>query len=124
MPYSLVDVENQWFLQSPGLRVVLTNGALAVENKFGSKRFYRQPPNDIRRFPTGEWVRLGLHLRFDDGEQGRVEVWQNGVQIINANGITLPTSNSIQTNLELGITATSAATELFMDDVRVDTKPF
>jgi hypothetical protein len=69
-------------------------------------------------------VRLGLHLRFDDGEQGRVEVWQNGVQIINANGITLPTSNSIQTNLELGITATSAATELFMDDVRVDTKPF
>ncbi len=124
LPYSLVDMENTWFNLSPGPRLVLIDdGKLAFENKFGLKIMTKQPTATAVSMPLGRWVRIKLHIRFDDTPSGLFELWQDGSQIINARGITLPTVNSVQTNLEIGITATSAQTELFVDDIRVSDKP-
>ncbi len=119
MPYSLVDFENKWFSSSPGPRVVIIDNRIAVENKFGIKTLYKQPSSNAIKLPTGQWVTIKVHIKYDDANAGVVEVWQDGIRIINATGTTLPTSNSIQTNVEIGITATSVAVDMFVDDIRI-----
>lgn len=124
MPHSIADFENEWFNLAPGPRLVLVGGKLAVENKFGLKTLYRQPAGTAIPFPTGRWITVKVHLKYDDGSAGMVEVWQDGVQIINAVGVTLPSSNSVQTNIEIGITATSVAADMYVDNIRVSSRPF
>jgi len=55
-------------------------------------------------------------MLMDDAE-GSIEVWQEGVKIIDEKGKTLPTFNSIQTNLEVGITATSQNSVIYADNI-------
>jgi hypothetical protein len=124
LPYSLVDFENQWFNLSPGPRLVIIDGALAIENKFGLKVMYKQQRSPTLQLPRGQWVNIKVHIGYNNDNTGVVEVWQDGVRIIAASGVTLPTPNSIQTNLEVGITATDNAAEVLVDDIRLSSKPF
>lgn len=124
LPYSIVDFENQWFNLAPGPRVVILDGSLAVENKFGSKIFFKQPSSTMIPLPLKRWVTVKVHIGYSDDSTGMVEVWQDGTRIISTHGITMPTLNSIQTNLEIGITATDKATDLFLDDVQISSHPF
>jgi hypothetical protein len=48
-------------------------------------------------------VQITYLLQPDD--TGRVQVWQNGIQVIDAAGQTLPLPNTILSSLEIGITA-------------------
>lgn len=121
LPYSIADFESQWFDQSPGPRIVVSGGALAVENKFGSKLMFRQS-NPIP-VPMGAWVTVKIHFVFDD-ISGRVELWQDGTRVLDVQAPTLPLLNAIQTNLEVGISATSADCVLYVDDVRLSNTPF
>lgn len=122
MPFSLVDFENALFEGHPGPRVVLRGGALAFENKFGEKTGYEQVSPAL--MPLGEWFTLKVHLYLSDGMDGQLQLWQNGALIIDASGINLPTYNSIQNALEVGISATDYGAELYVDDIRLSALPF
>lgn len=119
MPFTLVDLENKWFHESPGIRVMLIDGFVAAELKYGEKPVYSQSANKVP-FPTGRWVRLKVNFLMDDGEAGHIKIWQDSQLIIDAKGKTLPTSNSVQTSLEVGITATSQACVMYLDNVKFE----
>ena len=121
-PFSLVDFENNFFEESPGPRIVFRNNCLAIENKFGSKLNYLQD-NPIE-FPIQTWVSVKIHLKFSAANNGLVQLWQNGNLIIDKSGITLPLSNSIQNSLEVGISATSNNSILWVDDIRISDTEF
>jgi len=121
LPYSIADFESEWFEGSPGPRIVFDHGSLAVEGKFWAKPKFRQAtPVPV---PRNRWVLVKVHLQFDR-TNGRIELWQDGIQVLTANGPTLPVSFAIQTNIELGVTATDVATTLYLDDVRLSKQSF
>jgi hypothetical protein len=122
LPYSIIDLENPYFQESPGPRIVIEEGGLAWENKFGAKLKTRQ--NSPLALPKNQWVTIKVHMRLTNESNGQVEIWQDGQQVLNATGPTLPTSNSIQASLEVGISATSEATTLLLDNVRLSDEAF
>jgi Polysaccharide lyase len=122
MPFSLVDLENDYFLEGPGPRVVIRGDALAIENKFGSKINYLQS-NPVP-VPLGRWFSVKVHLRYSHGTDGLIELWQDGEQLISARGINLPTVNSVQNSVEVGVTATSIGSVLLLDNMRISGTPF
>ena len=117
IPFSIVDFENSYFLQDPGPRVVIRNNKLEFENKFGSKLNIEN--NSDQTIPEKEWFTLKVHLKYSNNSDGIIEVWQDGISIISESGINLPTSNSIQNILEVGITATSTRCTLLFDNMRI-----
>lgn len=121
-PFSLVDFENNFFEESPGPRIVFRNNCLAVENKFGSKINYVQ--NNPIEFPTQTWVTVKIHLKFSSASNGLIQLWQNGNLILDKSGVTLPLPNSIQNSLEIGISATSENSILWVDDIRISDAEF
>jgi hypothetical protein len=121
-PFSLVDFENSYFDQSPGPRVVVRNSKLSVENKFGAKKEYFQSSPITIPFKT--WFTIKVHFKFSNDAEGVIELWQDGTQVISAKGINLPTSNSIQNSVEMGITSTSLGCVLLMDNSRISASPF
>lgn len=122
MPYSIVDFENAYFEGSPGPRVVIRDNRLEVENKFGAKqRFTADATTEV---PMNQWFTVKVHLGFSNTDNGVIELWQDGVELISTTGINLPTSNSLQNVLEVGISATQQETVLLMDDLRISDTPF
>lgn len=120
LPYSIADFESGWIDQSPGPRIVISGGALAVENKFGNKLMFRQTvPSPI---PIGKWVKVKVHFVFHE-ESGRIELWQDGVRVLDVDAPTLPLSIAIQNNIEVGISATSQECMVYVDDVRLSPLP-
>jgi hypothetical protein len=126
-PFTLADLENTWIKEHPGLRIVLDQaGHLAAELKWAEKPMYRQSKGREVVFPVGRWVRVQMHLRLSDQKDGLVELWQDGVKIVEAGGQTLPLANAIYDDLEVGISAHSfgpAAATLFVDDVVISADP-
>jgi Polysaccharide lyase len=116
-PYSLVDFENPYFESSPGPRIVFSGSALAWENKFGAKDKYLQT-NPVT-VPKDQWFTLKVHIFLTNTSDGLVEIWQDGVSVLRANGKTLPTYHSIQSSLEVGISATSEATQVLLDNLHI-----
>lgn len=103
VPYGLIDLESTWIEGAAGPRVLIEGGALEVELKFGDKPRFKQ--TDPVPFPVGEWVELKVEYDLEPDEKGRVQVSQNGSQVIDARGQTLPLPNTILNSLEMGITA-------------------
>ena len=121
-PFSIVDFENSYFDERPGPRVVLRNNIISLENKFGSKKEYFQlSPIKV---PANKWFTLKVHLKFSNTDNGIIELWQDGIKIISATGINLPSSNSIQNSIEVGITATSLSTVLLVDNILISDSSF
>ncbi len=122
MPFSLVDFESGYFNQSPGPRVVLRSGKLEIENKFGTKINYLNQTNVT--VPTGEWFTVKVHLKYSSTNDGIIELWQNGEQLISAIGISLPLPNAIQDILEFGVSATPEGCVMYADNMRVSDTAF
>lgn len=122
MPYSLVDFETSYFEGSPGPRVVIRNNKLELENKFGAKLQFNQATTP--ELSTEEWFTIKVHLKFSNSNDGVLELWQDGIQIISTSGINLPTSNAIQNILEVGISASQEGTVLLMDNMRISDTQF
>jgi hypothetical protein len=119
MPLTIVDLENKWFGESPGIRIIFMNNQhLAVELKYGDKPTYRQPAAQEVIFPIKQWVHVKVYFLMNDQEGGKIKVWQDGILIIDAQGRTLPTSNSVQTSLEVGISATAQESVIYMDNIK------
>jgi len=122
MPFSLVDFENAYFNQHPGPRVVIRNNKLEIENKFGAKLNYNNTSGIS--IPQNQWFNIKVHLKYSNKNDGIIELWQDGTLLISTTGINLPTSNSIQNKLEVGISATSIGCELYFDNMRISETPF
>ncbi len=122
MPFSLVDFESGYFAQSPGPRVVIKNGKLAMENKFGAKILHENTTNTT--VPTNNWFTIKVHIKYNSKDTGLIELWQDGEELISTSGISLPLSNAIQDILEVGVTATPEGCVLYMDNIRISENPF
>ena len=121
MPTTLVDFENKWFSEAPGIRLIFDQSQyLSAELKYGTKPYYRQDEAARISFPKKQWVHVKAYFLLDEGSNGIVRVWQDGVKIIDTTGKTLPTSNSVQTNMEVGISATNVYTVMYMDNLLLD----
>ena len=71
---------------------------------------------------SGRWVEVRLHLRLSDQPDGVVELWQDGVKVVDARGQTLPLAGTIYDDLEVGISAHSfgpGTAVLYVDDVAI-----
>ena len=128
MPFTVLDLETTWINQHPGIRLVLWDGKHAgYELKWGRRVEYRQTKGKEIPFPLDQWVNLKTHLKLaEKDDNGLVELWQDGAQILIAHGQTLPMANTIYNSLEVGITAhndRSQATTLYVDDVKVSSTP-
>jgi hypothetical protein len=126
-PFTLTDLESTWLKEHPGMRIMLDPpGHLMLELKWGVKPKYRQPQGQEVRFPVGRWVQVEMHLRLSEKDDGIIELWQDGVQIVGANGQTLPLAGTIYDDLEVGISAHSfgpGAATLYVDDMTISGKP-
>jgi len=122
LPFSIVDFESGYFDQSPGPRVVLRNGKLEIENKFGTKLNYENQ-TDVP-IPSKKWFTVKVHLKYSATENGIIELWQDGQQLISTSGITLPLSIAVIDNLEFGVTATSEGCVMYVDNMRVSDEKF
>lgn len=122
-PSTIADFESGYFLGSPGPRLIFRGDKLAVENKFADKINYDQTVNPKVKFPIKEWVTIKVHLQYDE-KAGIIQVWQNGEPIIDAVGNNIPLDFWIQSNLEVGISATQNESTIYIDDLRFSDSPF
>ncbi len=127
MPFTLMDLETTWFKEHPGIRImVFGEKHLGVELKWGTKPAYRQQKGHEISFPRGQWVHVKFHVTLSEEQDGVVELWQDGTQIVDARGQNLPLSHTIYNSLEVGISAHSFGTlpaTLYVDDVSISARP-
>jgi hypothetical protein len=125
IPTTIVDFESNMIVENAGPRIILINNEIGYEMKFGDKPLYKQAQGTEVSFPKNKWTKLKVHLYLSEKEEeGIIEIWQDDIKIIDTNGWTLPTSNTILTNLEIGLTATGEDTTMYLDDVRISGKEF
>ena len=122
-PLTIADFESTFFEGHAGVRLMLSNNSLQVENKFGAKLTYEQDPNNRIQFPLQTWVTVKAHFIFDD-EQGIIQVWQDDDLIIDAIGKNIPIDAWMLNSLEFGISATQEGATLLVDNLRFSDTPF
>lgn len=122
LPTTLADFETSYFEGGPGPRLIFKGDYLSVENKFNEKITYHQTAGSEVSFPTDKWVKVKVHLRYDL-EAGIIRVWQDDQLIIDALGQNMPLTFWIQDRIEVGITATSEETILYLDDFKFSHDP-
>jgi hypothetical protein len=113
------------YVGQPGRRLYLQTGE-ALASDLGkwlpAPPIFRQKPGSERPFPKDRWVRVDIRLFLSEGKDGTMAVWQDGVQVIDGTGQTLPEAGSVYNSLEVGITAngsTKHAQTVFVDDVMI-----
>jgi hypothetical protein len=126
-PFTLTDFESTWLKEHPGMRIMLDPpGHLMLKLKWAGKPKYRQAKGRKVCFPVGRWVEVRSHLRLSDQPDGVVELWQDGVKVVDARGQTLPLAGTVYDDLEVGISAHSFGPNtaiLYVDDVTVSHDP-
>jgi hypothetical protein len=118
-PVGILDLESSFMDEYPGLRILLDeNFQPRVELKWAGKPTY--PSATGTTLPQGRWVRVRLHTFLSEASDGRVEMWVDDRQVVDARGQTLPLADSVYDRVEIGITAnTGAPAEVFVDDIKV-----
>lgn len=120
-PTSIVDIESTWLHQYGGIRIMLDqNYHLWVELKFLGKPNWKQDSGKQVEFPTGKWVKIQWDLVLSE-TAGSVELRQDDVLILKGKGRTLPLSDIVYNNLEVGISANPVGEEsvLYVDDISI-----
>jgi len=118
-PVGILDLESSFMNEYPGLRILLDDQLRPrVELKWADKPTYSSSAGTA--LPAGKWVRVRLHAFLSDTDDGRVELWIDDRQVIDAHGQTMPLADSVYDRVEIGITAnTGPAAEVFVDDIKV-----
>lgn len=118
---------------SPGVRLTLSTeeGWLQVERGKFNQPTLTQTDGQQISFPTEQWVKVELEMTLSRKKKGSVKCWQDDVLIVEADKVqTLPkdflyvtqgTAGSYR-NLQVGITATTSATEtvMYVDDLLIE----
>jgi hypothetical protein len=117
--FTLVDFESS-FMKSVGLRVIVRrNDSLAFELELPKTEF-NQPSGAEVRFPTGRWVHVQTHVLLSD-QAGLVQIWQDGVKVLDLPGRTLPLADTVYDKFEVGISAIGQGSRyekvLYVDDI-------
>lgn len=120
LPQTIMDLESTWIEGHAGIRIMLGGDGLMFELKWGTKPKWR--PRTRVPFPTGTWVHVVAHVKLSETD-GLVAIWQDGALVSEGKGQTLPFADTIYNSLEVGISATGVASEMFVDDVEVSDKP-
>ena len=127
LPMTLVDLESEFVQEHPGIRLrIFDDGALGVELKALNKPQFRQDPDKRVAFPKDQWVCVRVHFHLSPTE-GKVEVWQDDVKVLDKSGPTLPFRSAIYNSLEIGISAHGNPKDsctLYVDDVRLSATEF
>lgn len=122
---TLIDLESEFVQEHPGIRLrIFDDGALGVELKALSKPQYRQAPEKRIAFPKDQWVCVRVHFHLSPTD-GKMEIWQDGVKVLDKAGTTLPFRSAIYNSLEIGISAHGNPEDsctLFVDDIRCSSK--
>ncbi len=127
LPMTLIDLESEFVQEHPGIRLrIFDDGALGVELKALNKPQYRQDAQKRVAFPKDRWVCVRVHFHLSPTD-GKMEIWQDGVKVLDEVGTTLPFRSAIYNSLEVGISAHGNSKEsctLFVDDLRCSTTEF
>lgn len=122
LPMTLVDLETEFVAEHPGIRLRLfPPGTLGAELKALNKPQFRQAEDQAVLFPLNQWVVVRIHYYLSPTD-GRVEIWQDGIKVLDAQGPTLPFPSAIYNSLEVGISAhhdTSQGSTVYIDDLKV-----
>ena len=125
LPMTLIDLESEFIQEHPGIRLrIFDDGALGVELKALNKPQFRQDPEKRVAFPKDQWVCVRVHFHLSPTD-GKMEIWQDGVKVLDKAGTTLPFRSAIYNSLEIGISAHGNPEDsctLFVDDIRCSSK--
>lgn len=128
----LMDIEEDAAIGAgPGIRVAIgEDDALVVErNKYGQRTLYQAEDTEVP-FPREQWVNVVLEITLKTNKTGKIQLWQDGNLIIDANKVlTLPRdrlyfttgTKGMYQSVQLGITAVSLDRdlEMWLDDIEV-----
>ncbi|TWT50850.1 hypothetical protein Pla22_35930 [Rubripirellula amarantea] len=116
VPFTIADFQERGRYNSPGPRITIWDKKyLGYELKSGWKPKRRQTEFEI---PIDTWFVLTVHLLLDESD-GLVEIWQDDDLVLSENVATLAASDSLLNALEVGITATDEAAEVWVDEVAI-----
>lgn len=124
----LWDLEASKKRHSPGRRLYLQSGECLASDlgKWWTGETFRQPKGGAVSFPKNRWTRLRIHLFLSERSEGKMEVWQDGTKVLDANGQTLPTASTVYGRLQIGLTVNGNlrhAQILYVDDVLLSNRP-
>eukprot|EP01035_Chromulina_nebulosa_P042435 gene42435-57450_t len=116
------DLETTQLRNSPGRRLFLQDGEFFASDlgKWWTGKKFRQPPGAQVKFPKDKWVQVKIHLVLSEGNDGRMQVWQDGQKVLDATGKTLPRASTIYDRMQVGVTANgrpNRAQTIYVDDV-------
>ncbi len=125
----LWDLEDSEAYQNPGRRIYIQEGEFIASDlgKSLSAEIFRQERGKEIKVPKNKWFNIKIYLYLSEEKDGRMEVWQDNIKIINGKGQTLPNKNSIYDRLEVGLTANAneeSTRTLYLDDIRISDKEF
>ncbi len=112
----------------PGMRLAIVDNKLLVEHKYPQPNINQQGSGIA--FPRDQWVNIRFETLLSRKDKGYVKVFQDGVQILNAeNWQTLPKdilyanqgTKGMYSQIEFGLTANSDDNDhvMYVDDVSV-----
>ena len=120
MPTTIMDLESTWLDKHSGIRILFSKtGNPSVELKALGKPMWRNRDVEV---PRKQWVHVKAHFLLDE-KDGIIELWLDDQLVIDDNGQTLPLADTVLNSLEVGISATSEETILFLDDLQVSDSP-
>jgi hypothetical protein len=123
----LWDLESTELRNTPGRRLFLQNGEMIASDLgkwWSAKKF--QAIQGAPKFPKNKWVEVKIHLHLSDRADGRMQVWQDGVKVLDEQGKTLPRARTTYDRMQVGVTANAGRTQaqtLFVDDVVLSNRP-
>ncbi|MSU68706.1 MAG: hypothetical protein CK548_07720 [Opitutia bacterium] len=123
----LWDLESTALRNTPGRRLFLQDGEMVASDLgkwWTSKKF--RAAHGAPKFPKDRWVEVKIHLHLSDGSDGRMQVWQDGVKVLDEAGKTLPRAKTVYDRMQVGVTANTGRTNaqtLFVDDVVLSNRP-
>lgn len=124
----LWDLETSQLRNSPGRRLFLQDGESVASDlgKWWNAKAFRQPAATSVKFPKDRWVFVKIHLMLSEGNDGHMQVWQDGVRVLDATGKTLPRAGTIYDRMQVGVTANSRTNRtqtVYIDDVTLSNRP-
>ena len=122
------DLETTKLRNSPGRRLFLQDGEFFASDlgKWWTGKKFRQPLGAQVKFPKDKWVQVKIHLVLSEGNDGRMQVWQDGQKVLDGTGKTLPRASTIYDRMQVGVTANGRpdrAQTLYVDDVVLSNRP-
>lgn len=124
----LWDLETSKLRNTPGRRLFLQDGEAVASDlgKWWNAKAFKQPADAQVKFPKDRWVHVKIHLMLSEGPDGHMQVWQDGVRVLDATGKTLPRASTIYDRMQVGVTANTRNNQeqtVYIDDVMLSNRP-